>query len=292
VKYLGIAQTEGGAAATVVLSGRKMPELSECVRTVREQYGSWCVKGVVPTKVVLLAGLDSDMLECRFLQVQPKQDGSIRIHTQRDCINSTVAALTRFALESGLKMQSARNLDTGLTVTMDGESILVCPSNSSAEDQVPIPLPGHLRRGWLVRLNNPYLILGAESVLMDQNDLLSATGKVSESILHAIQNEVLHARKWCGALDNSDLPKLAFICRLPDRIVARTIYLGDWHPGLPLTGTCSIAVLAAANRWYGADRLVRIQAGPNFLTDIRREQTADARFVGFRFASKAVIVYD
>jgi 2-methylaconitate cis-trans-isomerase PrpF len=107
-----------------------------------------------------------------------------------------------------------------------------------------------------LRVNNPYLLLNADAVGLSARELLGLAGPADPGLLHPFTAAVAQVQTQLGLPAGGDLPKLAVLAvEGRDTIVARTVYLGRWHPGLPLTGAITFltAALVPQSPWYHRD---------------------------------------
>ena len=156
------------------------------------------------------------------------------------------------------------NADTGLVVTVRPSPRSGCvdvevrpgtPVRLADVELVTPGCPGVLA----ARVNNPYVLLDAAVVGLHADDVLGLSGPADPGLLHPFTAAVAQVQTQLGLPAGGDLPKLAVLAaESPGTIAARTIYLGRWHPGLPLTGAVTFltAALIPQSPWYHRDALL------------------------------------
>jgi hypothetical protein len=250
--------TVGAPGPTAVFTTKRLPDAAGCETLLRAAYPELRSR-IGFSKAIFVAPSPDGRFLGRFLQLTGAAETMFGVaHGGRDCVNSTVAAYP--AIAAG-KRATIVNADTGLVVTVSPSlrsgSVDVEVRPATPVRPVDVVLPTSGSPGVLaVRVNNPYVLLDADAVGLSASDLLGLAGPADPRLLHPFTAAVTQVQTKLGLPAGGDLPKLAVLAaRGRDTIVARTVYLGRWHPGLPLTGAITFltAALVPQSPWYHRD---------------------------------------
>lgn len=253
--------TVGAPGPTAVFTTDRLPDPTGCQTLLHHAYPTLRRKIGFSKAIFVAPGPDGRFLS-RFLQLTAATDATFEVAPGgRDCVNSTVAAYP--AITAGADATIV-NADTGLVVTVSPSlrcgavDVEVRPATPVRPADVVLATPGF--PGVLaVRVNNPYVLLDADAAGLRATDLLRLAGHADPRLLHQFTDAVAQVRTRLGLPEGGDLPKLAVLAvQGRDTVIARTVYLGRWHPGLPLTGAITFltAVLVPQSPWYHRDVLL------------------------------------
>jgi hypothetical protein len=259
-----ISETVGAPSATVVVALPQLPSGDACVSYLRHAYPEVTRSGVAFTKALFLApSRPLKRVRCRFVQLVGAGPHTFAsAETGRDCLNSMVAAaptVHRMMRSLGGAEYGSfvmRNVDTGLAITASAAAeevdIQVIPPSPLDPVHTIIHVPGIQPGSLVLGVNNPYLVINAESFGLSHLDLMQLRGVPSIELHSKIRTETNKVQACLGLPTDHDLPKVAVLRSDGARLVARTIYLGSWHPGLPLTGAINflVAALIPGSPWH------------------------------------------
>lgn len=254
---VGVHTTVGAPGPTAVFTTNGLPDAAGCVALLRRAYPK-LRRQIGFSKAIFVAAGPGGRFRSRFLQLTDAAETTFGVAAcGRDCVNSTVAAYPAIAAGTDATIVNA---DTGLVVTL-------CPSRrpGSVDVEVRPPAPVHPAAAVLatpgcpgvlaVQVNNPYVLLDAATAGLGARDLLGLAGPADPGLLRPFTAAATQVHTRLGLPDGGDLPKLAVLAAEGhDTVVARTLYLGRWHPGLPLTGAITFltAALVPRSPWYQA----------------------------------------
>ncbi|MGW2151562.1 hypothetical protein ACWCOT_45190 [Nonomuraea bangladeshensis] len=224
-------------------------------------------RGWTCTKAIVIRGVHDGEVLVDFIQVRGAAAGAgIRVETRGDCGNSMVAAMLAVSDETGRTDLRMRNRCTGVVA-----SIRRCGRRSSWElveadfteglagrsaDEFVLAVPTDSMGVPVSVLDamNPYVIVHAADIGATADTLIARDP--GPALLDRLCRLRRHVGALLGGPLDGEFPKAAIACRGPGRqIVGRTIYLGQWHPGLPLTGgiTLALAALAPGTVLFGGE---------------------------------------
>ncbi|WP_344581921.1 hypothetical protein [Streptomyces lunalinharesii] len=202
-------------------------------------------------------------ISCRFLQVQPgTDDRSRQFEESADCGNSMIAAAVACVAARPPVRLTIVNSATGLRIdTHFGDtSTRHVPVEADVtprfHGQRPesFTLPGS-DACWkvdgtpttLLKAANPYVIVRAADL-----DVAVETLRKPDPgalLLDRLRRIRRHAARHLGLPGSSELPKIAVAeWTAAGVLTARTVYLGRWHPHLPLSAGISVAMAALVPR--------------------------------------------
>lgn len=253
--------TVGAPGPTAVFTTTRLPDAAGCQTLLRRAYPKLRRQIAFSKAIFVAPGPDGRFLG-RFLQLTAAAETTFgAVQAGRDCVNSTVAAYPALTADATATIVNA---DTGLIVTVSPSlcsgsvDVDVRPATPAHPADVVLATPGC--PGVLaVWVNNPYVLLDAATVGLSARDLLALTGPADPGLLHPIAVAVARVQAQLGLPAGGDLPKLAVLADTGQKtVVARTVYQGGWHPGLPLTGAITFltAALVPHAPWYHPDVLL------------------------------------
>ncbi|WP_436528421.1 hypothetical protein [Actinoplanes sp. HUAS TT8] len=235
---VSVNTTVGAPGPTAVFTVPDLPTAADCEQLLHRWYPG-LRQQIAFSKALFVALTEPGEFICRFLQIIGPAEGMFgTARAGRDCVNSMIAAYPAVAHPD--TTMTLVNVDTGLTLTAtpSGErtvDVTVQPPRPVQPAAVQLPTPGS--PGILaLRVNNPYVLLDAEEVGLSADALLRLDGPADPGLLRPFATAVTQVQQHLGLPIAADLPKLAVVAPDgPDVLAARTVYLGRWHPGLPLT---------------------------------------------------------
>jgi hypothetical protein len=303
-----ISETVGAPSATVVVTLPQLPSSDGCVGYLRRAYPELARGGVAFTKVLFVApSTPAQRLWCRFIQLIGAGPHSFTsAETGRDCLNSMVAAaptayrMMRYRGYDGHDPVVVRNVDTGLAiaanVAADGVDVQVIPPRPLVPADTVIRVPGVQRRSLVLGVNNPYLVIDGASFGLSQLDLMELRGAPPAQLHNQIRTETDKVQACLGLPTGKDLPKVALVRSDGPRLAARTIYLGSWHPGLPLTGAVNflVAALIPGSPWHQealADNVIEIQTPGEVIRIGMSRNSAQGAITSFTIPNRKVVAH-
>jgi hypothetical protein len=235
---VSVNTTVGAPGPTAVFTVPNLPAAADCELLLRRWYPS-LRQQITFSKALVVAPTGAGRFICRFLQIiGPAEAMFGAARTGRDCVNSMIAAYPAVARPA--TTMTLENVDTGLTLTATPAAertvdVAVQPARPVHPAAVQLPTPGG--RGILaLHVNNPYVLLDAGEAGLTAGELLRLDGPADPGLLRPFADAVAQVQQHLGLPVAGDLPKLAVVAADgPDVLAARTVYLGRWHPGLPLT---------------------------------------------------------
>lgn len=256
-----VVETVGAPSPTAVLHVEALPDDEACARLVRDTFPSLRA-GVELTKTIVVSSAGDDRYACRFVQVLGRDVAGVPVvATRRDCINSMVAAGGATIRRRDVDEVSLTNADTGLAIVvrrsrdgagLDVETLLSAPVHPG-DAVVTLAAPGP--RAAVVTVNNPYLLVHAGDLGLTTGDLVELRGVARPELVASVASLVAMVREHLALPADEDLPKLALLLAGERELVARTVYLDRWHPGLPLTGLVNfvLAALVPGSPWAAGE---------------------------------------
>lgn len=263
-----ISRTIGAPSPTAVAMMKELPDEEASVAYFRAIYPNLRKHDVRFTKCLLLApGPDPDRYHCRFLQLErDDSDEAPGTESGLDCINSIVAAcytIMRLRNSSSGPVL-VENVATGLVVAIhpeDGGTSCTIEASlpPGSPDAFVIPVSHDDAAVLALRVNNPYVIFDGRGLGLTPDQLLACSGRPDDSLRRRFEVEARKVRTYMGIEPGRNVPKIAVLFRDGRTLYARTIYRGEWHPGLPLTGLISLVVstLITSSPWHEADRVAK-----------------------------------
>jgi hypothetical protein len=258
---VSVNTTIGAPGPTAVFTTAHLPHAGACERLLRAAYPELRRQIAFDKALFVAPGPGpGGRFRSRFLQITAPSATMIQVAAgHRDCVNSTTAAYPALTGTGGTV--AIANADTGLVVTVGPGRrtgtvhVDVQPATPVRPEHVRIATPG-CPAVLATAVNNPYVLLDAAAAGLDAQDLLRLSGPADPGLLRPLGTAVEQVRTQLRLPVGGELPKLAILASAgPDTVAARTVYLGHWHPGLPLTGAITFltAALIPRSPWFNRD---------------------------------------
>lgn len=215
-------------------------------------------KQVKFSKLAIIYSLSKSIFNFKFVQIKYK-NGVVKLETNANCGNSMIASARVVYMLAEMRSEIQNNIlliniDTNLEVSVRkrgnyfdiklnsliGKSINLAKMFDGSEMVSVNESFGNINVS-IVDIVNPYIIINAKEFGMKTGAKLLALEGNNEGILENIKKVRRDIMNKYNLEQNSEFPKIAMV--LDDKeLIARTIYLGRWHTGLPITAAISIAI--------------------------------------------------
>ncbi|MDD5074687.1 MAG: hypothetical protein PHO54_02305 [Candidatus Peribacteraceae bacterium] len=265
-----IAETVGAPSATAVLRESHLDLPLQTSVRLRNVYQRIFSKDPRITKIAVISDPGDESVGYRIVQAKTKEN-DFSFECGRNCGNSMIAAAlialrdrNRHLRQEGRHVRTV-NLDTSLTseLTLLSGSSPEClrtdvdiismhgmnPSDALLKPGVPVctvPSQDRVRIPFTaLHVVNPYVIFSAAALGIRTHDELLTIERSNPAMLDTLLQLRKRVIECLSLTKNREFPKVALALCDEDRISARTVYLGAWHRGLPLTALITTAVASA-----------------------------------------------
>jgi hypothetical protein len=210
------------------------------------------------TKAIVIRNVDDVEIQVDFVQMRKTAARTgPRVETRGDCGNSMVAAVLAVSGETKHLDLRVRNRSTGMVASVrrlgrraswelvEADFTDGLAGRRPADFVLPVAAEGAGVPVSVLDAMNPYVVVRAADVGASADMLLADNpGPALLDRLGLLRHRV---GALLGGPRDSEFPKAAVACWGPgQRLLGRTIYLDQWHPGLPLTGGITLALTALA----------------------------------------------
>lgn len=277
---ISIIRPLGAPSPTAVITTDRSIDVFNLDELVRAITHVLRTNNISLSKVAVLGPqIDQGTLSFKFIQLRSSDHDRLKYETNINCGNSMISAgiiaLEEYALMlSRSKEIKLLNIDTGMLIhlienedsrsytlsipSLIGKDISYAKIDHQSERIEILGLKSKVNIT-LLDLINPYIIVNALDLNITSVDeilkLSRDTGNIFESV-YFLRQQIIKKYRY----EDSEFPKIALVLREGDNVfAARTVYLNDWHRGLPITGIISIAAATKINNsvinYNGIDEL-------------------------------------
>lgn len=258
MRKIYIANVVGAPSPTVVIISEKPIDKIDWEQVTFETIFFLKSKQVNFSKLAIIYPLNERIYDFKFVQVKCKNN-VIKIESNANCGNSMVASARVVYMLAEMRKEIINgillvNVDTNLKVLVEkrkscfdiefnslkGKSINSAKLFEGSETVSITEDFGEIKVS-IVDIVNPYIILNAKEIGIKTSMKLLDFEEHDTEILEKIQKIRKDIIDKYDLKLNSEFPKIAVV--LNDKeLIARTVYLGSWHKGLPITAAVSIAI--------------------------------------------------
>ncbi len=240
MKKIYIVNVLGAPSPTAVVLVEENNDIANWRKLAYNAYYFLQAKEINFSKMAIIKLKDKNNYDFKFIQIK-KTDDIVEFESNANCGNSMVACARAVYKQDNI---SLTNIDTGLKISVEKNensfdlnvTSLVGKNVNSAK----IKENFENSKFSLINIVAPYIIVNAEDFGIKTNEELLTLNENNRDILERAKKLRKDIAKKYDFDENSEFPKIALVLNNSNNLCARTIYLNNWHPGLPLTGAISI----------------------------------------------------
>lgn len=213
-------------------------------------------KNIVFSKLAIIKLKSDNIWDYKFIQIKNKNN-ILEFESNANCGNSMIAsARVIFMISKSTNNIILTNIDTKLEVSvinqgdsfdiefcsLIGKSIYSFQMFGINEKINIVKRFGNINAS-IIDVVNPYIIVNAEGFGIETSEELLKLDLNDRNIIEKVKEVRKDIIKEYNFSENSEFPKIAIVLH-KDKIASRTIYLDNWHKGLPITAAISVIVVS------------------------------------------------